>query len=114
MNKFTKKNGFGYVWLLYYRYRVVYVGSCVSFNGDLFDSLNGKKFDGMKYKEVVLGDMLKLKRELVRKYDPVYNRKNVKRVSLVKELTLQEKLDYCRVNGISLAEYRLTHNPQQI
>lgn len=101
-----KEAGKVYIWVLYYRYKVVYVGLNKEFNNKMGKVLVNKKYDGIKAEKVNLAEGKIRRAELVAKYEPVYNKRLRKKIKVVPVvISLKDKLAACKKMGISLMEY---------
>lgn len=69
----TKPVEFGYIYYLFYKDVLVYIGQTVNLSNRISTHINTKFFDKVLYKKVAVEDMKDIERQEIRKYFPIYN-----------------------------------------
>lgn len=75
----------GYVYYLFYKEQLVYIGSTVSIDSRISAHKSSKLLDKVLYKEVEYDKMLELETSEIKKYLPIYNTKDIGRGDWNKE-----------------------------
>lgn len=116
-----ENNKTGFIFKFYRDWNLIYVGRGRSLGSWLFKKMVGIEFDSLNVEEVPLKDLRKRKRELVFKYSPVYNKREIKGGRIIDDnkpvlvsklrvpglsgdMSYKDKLDYCGKTGMSLAD----------
>lgn len=101
-----KRNDIGYLIYFYWKDAVVYICACRTLTGDILNNMMGRKFNRAWIREVPLLSLEAEKKKAIRDHNPVYNKRRLLIVcyEVHKRSLLAEKLEYCRVHGIPMAE----------
>jgi hypothetical protein len=73
LHEFNLKRDWSYVYILYYKFEIVYIGMTIKLDSRLLSHIKDKQFDSAKYILTSPVDAPRIERELISFYKPKYN-----------------------------------------